>query len=269
MPETTSQLVSLVVWLMIPVALVIILALVVVAVRAPLVGLKRDAEGRERSSQPPGDDEVSVPRDEVSAAAALPYVRERYLMSKAEREFFDVLLVAAPEDWYVFPQVRLATLLMPRNGDPNWRSLFNKIAAKSVDFVLCDAVEIGPRLVVELDDSSHGRADRRARDRFVDAALRAADLPILHVPWQRRYDVERLAREIEAAVGLPAAVGQPESQAPAGGLRTRAEGGRASRAEAALVTAPASGPRMGCRTCGAEVSGAAKHCSHCGVRLEL
>jgi hypothetical protein len=38
-----------------------------------------------------------------------------------------------------------------------------------------------PRLVVELDDRSHDRADRQARDAFVDQVLYAASYPILHI----------------------------------------------------------------------------------------
>lgn len=89
-----------------------------------------------------------------------------------------------------------------RPGTRNWRPHFSRIAAKCVDFVLCEPAELHPRLVVELDDASHSRPDRQRRDAFVDAALAAAGLPILHVRWQRRYEVARLAADIQAAAGL-------------------------------------------------------------------
>jgi hypothetical protein len=40
---------------------------------------------------------------------------------------------------------------------------------------------------VELDDASHDHEKRRSRDSFVDAALLAASLPIVHVRAQRGY----------------------------------------------------------------------------------
>lgn len=138
----------------------------------------------------------------------LPYTRRRYLLTQAERDFFAVLRAAAPEGWYVFPQVRLANLVMLKKGTRNWKPHISRVAQKCVDFVLCDGADIGPRLVIELDDSSHDRPDRQDRDRFVDAALGAAGLPILHVRWQRQYDATILAGQIRAAVGLAPALYQ-------------------------------------------------------------
>jgi very-short-patch-repair endonuclease len=63
----------------------------------------------------------------------------------------------------------------------------NKINQKHVDFVLCDPNSFTPLLVIDLDDSSHMRKDRQGRDAFVDAALDAAGLPILHVSAQHAY----------------------------------------------------------------------------------
>jgi very-short-patch-repair endonuclease len=37
-------------------------------------------------------------------------------------------------------------------------------------------------LVIELDDASHEEETRRDLDTFVDAALNASGLPILHIP---------------------------------------------------------------------------------------
>ncbi|MEI7646348.1 MAG: DUF2726 domain-containing protein [Chloroflexales bacterium] len=141
-----------------------------------------------------------------------PYIRQPALLTHAERDFFAVLRAAAPPGWYVFPQVRLANLVTPRKGTHNWQMHFNKIAAKCVDFVLCDAEAINPQLVVELDDSSHDRADRQARDAFVDAALWSAGLPILHVRWRPRYDAEDLAVAIRRAVGQDLPRGLPTSE---------------------------------------------------------
>lgn len=57
----------------------------------------------------------------------------------------------------------------------------NKIDLKSVDFVLFDKQNISPVLVIELDDYTHQRSDRQARDGFVDRVLNHCGVPILHV----------------------------------------------------------------------------------------
>jgi len=53
--------------------------------------------------------------------------------------------------------------------------------------VIC-APALAPIIAVELDDSSHRRVDRQARDRDVDRILEIASLPILRVAVRRTYD---------------------------------------------------------------------------------
>jgi hypothetical protein len=202
--------------------------------------------------------------------AALPYTRQPELLTRAERDFFAVLRAAAPPGWHVFPQVRLANLVTPRQGVRNWTLHFNRVAAKCVDFVLCAPHDTAPLLVVELDDSSHNRPDRQARDAFVDAALGSAGLPILHVRWRPRYDAEELAAAICRAAGLPA--NTPLQSVPALDLPALAPIRAAPHAQLPLATferAAPVGPRWACRRCDAEVGATAKRCPGCGTTLEL
>ena len=80
-----------------------------------------------------------------------------------------------------------------------------KIQAKCVDFVICEARAFAPRLVVELDDRSHDRADRRKRDAFVDDVLAAAGA-VVHIRCQRSYNLSALTQQIAAALGVDAPV---------------------------------------------------------------
>lgn len=131
----------------------------------------------------------------------LPYVARKQLLSNAERTFFDVVRRVAPEDTVIYPQMRLASIIDVRSYAKRQYTHFNRIQAKCVDFVLCDLSTSAPLLVIELDDSSHARKDRKERDQFVDAALHAANLPILHVPWQRHYDPDSLNNDILRLLG--------------------------------------------------------------------
>ena len=121
-------------------------------------------------------------------------------MSKAERSLFGVLCEALKDRYYIFAKVRLSDLLLVPKGTEGWQGLFNKIQSKHVDFVICDRTLVRPLLCVELDDSSHSQSRRQIRDGFLDAALLAAGLPIIHVPAKRAYNMTELRQTIEAAI---------------------------------------------------------------------
>jgi len=132
-----------------------------------------------------------------SAEVQLPYQRKDYLLTKAERSFFGVLQNAIGNRYLIFAKVRLADLVFLPSGTEKRQSHFNRIQSKHVDFVLCDHDIVRPLLAIELDDSSHNRTDRQDRDAFVDSALSAAGLPILHVPARASYNVQELANAIQ------------------------------------------------------------------------
>ena len=132
-----------------------------------------------------------------SAAVQLPYQRKDYLLTKAERSFFGVLQNAVGNRYLIFAKVRLADLVFLPRGTDKWQSHFNRIQSKHIDFVLCDHDVVRPLVAIELDDSSHNRTARQDRDAFVDSALAAAGLPILHVPARASYNVQELANAIE------------------------------------------------------------------------
>ena len=132
-----------------------------------------------------------------SVTVGLPYKRKDYLLTKAERSFFGVLQKAVGDRYLIFAKVRLADLMYIPRGVEQWQSYFNRIKSKHIDFVLCDRDAVRPLLAIELDDSSHREADRQSRDTFVDSALKAAGLPILHVAARFNYSAQGLAHEIQ------------------------------------------------------------------------
>ena len=131
-------------------------------------------------------------------SARLPYRKSEHLLTPAERSFFGVLGQAIDNDLYIFAKVRLSDLLWLPQSTKNRQSYMNRIQSKHVDFVLCDSATTQPRLLIELDDSSHQRARRRSRDAFLDEAVRRAGLPILRVPAKRSYAPEELRQLISS-----------------------------------------------------------------------
>lgn len=132
----------------------------------------------------------------------LPYEKRPRLLTDAELAFYRVLHSATAGDWPLFTMVRLADLIQvkPQTATPQvWQ---NKILSKHLDFVLCDPETLEAKLAIELDDASHEKPERKARDAFVDEALSAAGLPILRVPCAAEYDRGALRKSIREKLGL-------------------------------------------------------------------
>ena len=126
----------------------------------------------------------------------LPYQKKNYLLSVAEKLFFDTLRLAVNERYYIFSQVNLDKIIYVEKGTDNYLSYYRKMNQYSVDFLLCDKNDISPILAIELDDSSHKSEKRKERDRFVNQALNDAGIKILRIPCRSKYSVEELDREI-------------------------------------------------------------------------
>jgi hypothetical protein len=142
-----------------------------------------------------------LPRGRSSGkTATLPYEKQSYLPTRAERSFYDVLHRAVEPSLVVFPKVRLADVVKVRKGTESWQSHYNRISAKHVDFLVCTCDTLSPALVIELDDSSHERADRQERDTFVDSALASAGIPIVHMPARSQYNPSEIAARVQAAL---------------------------------------------------------------------
>jgi len=127
-----------------------------------------------------------------STPAAMPYYKRPSLVTKNELRFYKSLHKAVLDDFEIFAMVRIADLIRVEKGAVNSRTWLNKILAKHIDFVLCDPHSLEPLVCIELDDSSHQRADRIERDRFVNDAFDAAELPLLRIPVETTYN----AREV-------------------------------------------------------------------------
>lgn len=125
------------------------------------------------------------------------YNRKEFLISRAEHEFFDILVEVLGGQYYVFTQVHLPTILdhKIRNGQ-NWKGAFSHINGKSVDFVICDKAYIKPLLAIELDDRSHEREDRIERDSIVEQMLKDANMPLLRFPNNGSFNKEEIKKLI-------------------------------------------------------------------------
>lgn len=170
---------------------------------------------------------INLPKP--TSIESLPYRLRDDFLSPAERSFFGVLQLAVGSRAVVFSKVRVADLLYVSRGEGSL-SYQNRISAKHVDFVLCDPGSLQPIAVIELDDASHGKADRIERDGFLDSAFIAAGLPLIRFSAQRQYDVKAVATRIDGSLSS----------------------GRGASTE--IVTLAESNPGKSCPKCGAEMA---------------
>ena len=130
-----------------------------------------------------------------------PFKKKQYLMTQTEYKFFRALQEVIKDQYVIIPQVALSRIIEVKNaleryGSDSWYSNFNRINKKSVDYVIFDKIYLSPLLVIELDDYSHNTFNRQKRDDFLDGALKAAGLNILHIRPEYNYDTVQLGQAI-------------------------------------------------------------------------
>ncbi len=128
----------------------------------------------------------------------LPYEKRASLLTNSELAFYRALQESVDgQKWAVHAMVRLADLIQVRPKTPSFQSWQNRIHAKHVDFLICDRGTLEAKLAVELDDATHQRPDRQARDAFVNQALADAGVPLLRIDVGPSYDTQALRRVID------------------------------------------------------------------------
>jgi very-short-patch-repair endonuclease len=130
-----------------------------------------------------------------------PYQAKQYFFSNAEASFYHFLNNMVGENHIIFPHVALRDLIAVTGvAKSSYYQYYNKIDRKQVDFLLVDSKNLKPVLVIELDDSSHQRADRAERDGYVEKALAAAGIPIARIPVKHSYDAKEISEMFSRAI---------------------------------------------------------------------
>jgi predicted RNA-binding Zn-ribbon protein involved in translation (DUF1610 family) len=152
----------------------------------------------EPAHTPPSVETIETPV--TATVESLPYrVRDDFL-SPTELSFYRVLASVVSNRAVICPKVGLAEIFFVARPHEN-QTYRNRILQKHLDFLLCDPKSMRPVLGIELDDSSHARSDRQARDKFVDQAFEAAKLPLIRVPAQYSYNTNELSAQLTQYLG--------------------------------------------------------------------
>lgn len=110
----------------------------------------------------------------------------RQILTYNERQNYKTLKEAADKKGYTVQiKMRLADIVKPRTGefyDKYYKANFQRISQYHVDFtILNDRMKVVA--IIELDDSSHDRPDRIARDEKINSILKANQIKIIHTRY--------------------------------------------------------------------------------------
>ena len=152
--------------------LILVLALVAVAL---LIWVFR------RRKQPlPGED--------------LPYQRQLYLFSKAERAFHRVLEQVNDDRAVILGKVCVGDVVTPKRSlsRSDRQAYFNRISAKHFDFVLCSKKDLSVLCAIELTDPAQKSESASKKDEFLQQVCDAADVPLVKVAARSKYDLKSI-----------------------------------------------------------------------------
>lgn len=117
------------------------------------------------------------------------YTRKPTMVSKSEREYLELLRGVDPDKYEVVPQVALVNVI-DKVTNTSYRNELFRVA----DYCFVDKDTFAPLLLVELNDSSHLRDDRKLRDEKVNAICENAGLPLVTIWLSDKLDFSAIRK---------------------------------------------------------------------------
>ena len=141
-----------------------------------------------------------LPKD-LGSERSLPYMIRDDFLSPSELSFFRVLKQVVGNKAHICCKVALKDLFFVSDSDRRRHTIYaNKINLKHVDFLLCAPDTLKPLCGIELDDSSHQRTDRVARDLFVDKVFTTAGLKLIRFENKKSYALPDIEAKIKQLI---------------------------------------------------------------------
>ncbi len=111
------------------------------------------------------------------------------LFTPGEYQFYEVLKDVVGDKALIFGQVRVSDIVNPVRGlsSSDRQCALNRIHMKHFDFVLCDKKDSRVLCVIELNDETHKRKDRRERDEFLKHVCDSAGLKLFSTKTKSSY----------------------------------------------------------------------------------
>ena len=106
------------------------------------------------------------------------YMKLNVLTNHELKYFYAISSASNQLGLFVFPKVRLADIIKPKDNCKDWMALFNRVNRKHVDFLICKS-DLSTLCVLEIDDYSHDLEKGKKRDEFVDYILADVGIPTI------------------------------------------------------------------------------------------
>ena len=106
------------------------------------------------------------------------FVKQR-LLTQTELEYYEVIRSLISSQYVILPQINLASVI-DKKGGSNFRSeLF-----RNIDFGVFDG-DLRPIFLIEINDNTHFRRDRKERDKKVNKICKKAGIPLVTF-WEKK-----------------------------------------------------------------------------------
>lgn len=172
-----------------PSILTIVLGIVVVIL---ILLLFKRTPNKTKSDEVPNEIEEKRQSEKIDFTTAY---QKKWLFSYNEKDAFTKLKeITDAMGLTLLSKVRLLDLVETQKGNPKYKTLFYKVQAKHVDFVICDS-KLVARYIIELDDRTHDEKKRIERDNFVYSILKNTGYKILHIRAIDKSVIEKFLME--------------------------------------------------------------------------
>ncbi len=126
------------------------------------------------------------------------YYGKKYILSRAETEFYEVLKEVIGGKNIIFCKVRMEDLIGAKDNKYKEANR-NRIKSRHADFAIFNKETLTIRLVVELDGNSHDNNKSQKIDNFKNEAYGSAGIKIARIKQKPYYNREELAAQIKEA----------------------------------------------------------------------
>lgn len=109
-----------------------------------------------------------------------PYKKRPWLLSEAEKTFYNYMLANLKYDIKIMIKIRLADIVDVNEAKTRDSRDLYKIACKHIDYVIVDK-DINIICAVELDDFTHDTVEVQYRDKFIREVLQECGVPLFRV----------------------------------------------------------------------------------------
>lgn len=156
--------------------------------------------------------QVTQPTPSTPSTITAYYINT-FLLTQHEANFYNTLKpIADKYNLIIFSKIRMADILTvkPHIKKQNFYYWFKKISQKHIDFILCNK-QFMPLIFIELDDSTHNKADRIKSDKFKNEVFKSTHLNLLRF---RNWTSEDIERDIKICLfGFEAVKAETENKA--------------------------------------------------------